>query len=209
MKIRFVPQPKAVPQSSMQGIGGFSSMIMGAFGYVRGHHIKTCSVRVELMNGTVLASVGLPSREWVCDTAGGKSTGGIDLPSVGSLVFVLFPYGSGNVAGAFVLASFFDSDNAKHKEFLVEGDEAKVKTIYEGGIRTTYDRETAAFTVEDVDDAKLSLRIDKGAKEIELKDWHDNHILFAADGVVVEGQGNKVELVAGKAVINGNLEVLQ
>lgn len=225
MRIRMIPQPKPIPLASMASANPFSGTIMGAFGYVRAHRIKTASVRVELLNGTILHSVGVPAREWVCDTAGNKSTGGIDLPPIGSLVFVLFPYGIRNTSGAFVLASFFDYENEKHKEFLQEGEEAKAVTVLEGGLKTTYDRETATYTLEDVDDAKLSIRLDKENKEIVLTDWHDNKatldadgmvlegksntVTLDADGVTLEGKGNTVSLETGKVVINGNLEVLQ
>lgn len=209
MRIRMIPQPKPIPLSSMISIDSFPGAIAGAFGYVRVHHIKTASVRVELVNGTILHSVGVPAREWVCDTADNKSTGGIDLPPIGSLVFVLFPYGIRNTSGAFVLASFFDYENEKHKEFLQEGEEAKAVTVLEGGLKTTYDRETATYTLEDVDDAKLSIRLDKANKEIVLTDWHDNKATLDADGMVLEGKGNTVSLETGKVVINGNFEVSQ
>lgn len=209
----------------MMGAGGFSSTISGAFGYVREHHAKLATVTVELMNGSILHSVAVPSREWVCDVENNASTGGFDLPPVGSFVLVFFPYGIENVTGAFVFGSFFDPYNSKHQAFLVEEEQDKITTVYAGGIKTVYDRTTGNFTVSDVDDEKLSIRVDKENGELAVTDWNDNAITLNSSGMVLatpddtvtmdsngiklEAKGNTVELKTGKAVINGHLEVSQ
>lgn len=188
------PPPRAIPQSAMKGAGLFSSFIGGAFGYVRSHHVKQAAVTVELMNGIILHSVGVPSRlEWVANTANEKSTGAMDLPPVGSLVFVLFPYGIENTSGAMVLFSVFDDTNKKHQEFFVEGDEAKVVRVREGGIKTTYDRATGNYLIEDVDDANFSILLDKENGAIALADWNGNAVTIDADGIeVADSNGNNV-----------------
>lgn len=195
------------PQSSLKGAGNFFSAVSGAFGYVRGLHPKYGTVKVELMNGIMLHSVRVAARGWVNETDANVS-GGYDLPPVGSFVFVFFPYGRGNTSGATVLFSVFDNANKKHATRIKEGDEAKIVTVLEGGIRTTYDRETGNYLVEDIDDAKLKILIDKENKKVELFDWNDNKMSFSSSGLKLEGKGNTVSLEAGKTVINGHLEVI-
>lgn len=206
--IRVRPRPEAVAQSAM-GTGAFSSTISGAFGYVSAHHIKTASVSVELLNGIVLMSVASASREWVCDINTNTSAGAVDLPPVGSLVFVFFPYGIENTSGAFVLASFFDYTKKSHADLLVEGDESKVTTVRAGGIKTVYDRKTGNYTVSDIDDTKLSIRVDKENKNLAVTDWNDNKVTLDSNGITLEAKGNTVKMETGKVLINGHLEVSQ
>lgn len=207
-RIRVMGLPKEVHQSTMN-TPPFASMISGAFGYVKAHYIEQCAVSVQLLNGMMLHSVAVPSREWVCDIDSSTSTGGIDIPPIGSLVFVLFPYGMSNTAGAMILGSFFDYRNDKHKKFLIEGDEDKAIKVFPGNLKTTYDRTDKIFSVEDVDDAKLLIQLDKKNKKLIVTDWNDNKLTLDSDGVTMEGKGNTVTLETGKATINGNLEVLQ
>ena len=187
----------------------FSPIISGAFGYVKEHFIGQAAVSVQLMTGIMLHSVAVPSREWVCDVDSSTSTGGLDIPPIGSLVFVLFPYGISNTAGAMILGSFFDYRNDKHKKFLNAGDEGKVIKVFPGNLKTTYDRDEQVFTVEDVDDAKLLIQLDKKNKKLLVTDWNDNKITLDSSGVKLEGKSNTVKLETGKVTINGNLEVLQ
>ena len=101
-RIRILTPPEEVRQSSMSP-RLFSPIISGAFGYVKEHFIGQAAVSVQLMTGIMLHSVAVPSREWVCDVDSSTSTGGLDIPPIGSLVFVLFPYGISNTAGAMIL----------------------------------------------------------------------------------------------------------
>jgi hypothetical protein len=206
--VQFREPPQPTPQQSIHGAGHFSGFIGGALGYVRTHRIKECAVKVELLNGIMLHTVRVPSRGWVAEVAN-RVTGTVDLPPINSLVFVMFPYGMENLSGATVLYSVFDDANSKHAGRLVEGDERKSVSILEGGIKTTYDRETGNYLVEDLDDAKLKISVDKEGKKIELFDWSENKISLSSDGVKLEGKGNTVSLQTSKVLINGNLEILQ
>jgi hypothetical protein len=208
--VRVVPTPEHVPQSALGGAGVFSDFVGGAFGYVRKHLILLSSVEVELRNGILLHSVAVPARGWVHDIDGeSKSTGGVDLPPIGSMVFVLFPYGIKNTTGAMVLFSVFDWQNKKHQEFLKEGEESKIVEVLDGGIKITYDRADPTYTVEDVDDAKFKIFVDKKNKVVTYSDWNDNKITANSDGMVLEGKSNTVKLESGKVTINNNLEVAQ
>lgn len=207
--IRVVNPARHIPQSALHGAGQFSDFVGGAFGYVRGHLIELSAVKVELRNGTILHSVAVPANGWVHDIDGGKSTGGVDLPPVGSYVFVLFPYGIENTTGAMVLFSMLDPQNKKHKEFLTAGDEPKVVQVLDGGIRVTYNRADPSYLVEDVDDAKFKILVDKKNKAVTYTDWNDNKITANSDGMKLEGKGNTVILESGKVSINGNFEVAQ
>lgn len=71
MKLNILPKepPRTVSQGSMFGAGVFSSTMVGVYGYVRAVNMEAASVKVELMNGVVLHSVRVPSREWIDETA--------------------------------------------------------------------------------------------------------------------------------------------
>lgn len=200
--------PSRQPLASMQGAGTFSGFIGGSIGYVREQFIKNAAVKVELLNGIILHQVRVASREWVA-VIDDEATGTVDLPPLGSMVFVLFPYGMENLSGAMVLCSVYDDRNDTHAKRLVEGEGKKVVTLREGGIKTIYDRATGNYLLEDVDDPSFLVRVDKGSSEIELVDWNANRFMLSSDGVTISAKGNTVELLSGKTVINGNLEVAQ
>lgn len=187
-RVRILEKPRAVDQSSMSP-PPFSHTFSGAFGYVREHFIKQAAVSVELRNGILLHSVAVPSRGWVSDVDENTSTGGVDLPPVGSLVFVFFPYGNENITGAFVLGSFFDHRNKKHAKFLTKGEEAKAVHVEVGGLKTAYDRQEKVFAVTDVDDEKLLIQLDKKNKKLTVTDWNDNKVTLDSNGVKLESSG--------------------
>lgn len=197
--------PEPTPQNALLGAGHFSGFIGGALGYVRAHHIELAAVKVELLNGMMLHTVRVPSRGWVAPMGSGDVTGTVDLPPIDSLVFVLLPYGMENLTGATVLFSVFDEANADHAKRLKVGDERKVVAVHEGGIRTTYDRETGNYLVEDIDDAKLKILVDKGNKALSVSDWNDNKINGDSTGLKLESAETDVFIKADGAIeLGGN-----
>lgn len=221
---------KEPPQPSRQGAmfeaGVFTKTIVGTYGYVRSVSMKTATVSVELMNGVLLHSVRIPSRTWIDETAD-TVTGTVDLPPVNSYVFVLLPYGMDNLSGGIILFSAFNDRIATQEERLVEGDEKKVVDVLPGNIKTTYDRETGNYKIQDIDDDAFIIEIDKENKKIHVADWSGNDILADPDGIVItdandnkitgstsglkleDKNGNTISMEAGKVLVNTHLEVLQ
>jgi hypothetical protein len=192
----------------MKGAGIFSDFIGGAFGYVTKHNLKTWTVDVQLMNGIIVHAVRTPSREWIDETAD-TVTGEVNLPPIKSFVFVLFPYGIKNTTGAIILFSVFKDSNKKHLTRLTEEDENKIVKVLSGNVRTTYDRETGDFLLEDLDDEKLKITLSKSGKTLSVTDWNDNKITANSDGMKLEAKGNTLSMESGKVLVNGHLEVLQ
>jgi hypothetical protein len=186
----------------MKGAGKFADYIGGALGYVTELLIAQSAVSVQLLNGITLHEVGVPSKEWVCNTTNANgdtvSTGGIDLPPKGTLVFVMFPYGINTQAGAMVLFSIFEADDAKQAAFLSSDYENQRRIYREGGIITTYDRSAKSFEVTDADNTDFSILLDKANKKLAIVDWSGNEIEIDSDGITVEdANSNSVAMASG------------
>lgn len=205
LNVIFRKRPQAIPQSQMIGAGLFSDFIGGALGYVRDHRVKEAAVKVELLNGIMLHNVGVPSRTWVA-ASGSKVSGGLDLPPVGSLVFVLFPYGIDNPSGALVLFSVFNDDDKKHQAFLKEGEEKKVTVLEQGGLKTIYDRETGDLEIVDDSDSSMGIKVSLSSKEITVDDWNGNHVEMKSGGLTLKST-TEVKVDAPSCKMTGSLEV--
>lgn len=210
LTIQYTEPPTSARQGAMFGAGKFAATMVGVYGYVREHFIKTATVSVELFNGILLHSVAVPSRTWIDETAP-NVTGTVDLPPVNSFVFVLLPYGMENVTGAIVLFSVFNNRVPKQEARLVEGEEKKVVEVLSGNIKTTYDRETGNYKIEDLDDAdNFVIELDKSNSRLHVKDWSGNDILANDSGIVItDTNGNTISMQSSKVLVNGHLEVLQ
>ena len=194
MQIHVVYQEPSKParQGAMFGAGEFTKTMVGAYGYVRAQHMATGTVTVELLNGVLLHSVRVPSRTWIDETAP-TVTGTVDLPPKNSFVFVLLPYGMDNITGSIILFSVFNDRVPSQEARLVEGEENKVVDVLSGNMKTTYDRATGNYKIEDIDDETFGIELNRADKTLVVKDWN----------------GNTISMQSGKVLVNGHLEVLQ
>jgi hypothetical protein len=218
--------PQSSRQGSLFGAGNFSKDMAGVTGYVRKHSMKTMTVSVELKNGIMLHSVRVPSKTWIDETAP-TVTGTVDLPPINTYVFVFLPYGMENLSGAVILFSMFDDRSEKQESRFVEGEENIVTDVVPGNMKTTYDRETGNFKLNDLDDENFVIEIDRENKKLHLKDWSENEVTVDQNGIILEDtntnkitagssgiemadkNGNKITMQSGKVLVNNHLEVLQ
>jgi hypothetical protein len=192
----------------MVNAGQFVDFVAGAFGYVSALKIAQASVSVTLLNGITIHEVGVPSKEWVCNTTDANgdtvSTGGIDLPPVGSYVFVLFPYGIKNRSGAMILYSCFRDTDAKQAAFLSTDYENQRRIYRQGGIITTYDRSAKSFEMTDADNDDFSILVDKANKKLAIVDWSGNKVTIESAGITVEDANNNSVAMASGGITVGD-----